>query len=211
MRRGILFCIVGPAGSGKTSVSEELLRDAQLGVKASLSVTARAPRANEVDGEHYHFVSVEEFQRRAKAKLFFEYEEVHGNWYGTPLKNLDDAILKGEDLLLRIDINGALRAKRKLPQDVVVIFLVAPSAAELERRIQARGSVSAEERARRLVTAKHEYARLQGNDRKAIDYIVVNEHFKVTVEQVRAIIEAERHRALRYQSAALAELCSMES
>jgi guanylate kinase len=141
-RTGILYCLIGPAGSGKTSLCERLLAEFGDAVRYSTSVTTRAPRPGEIPGKSYHFVTREEFEDARARGEFFEWEEVHGNLYGTRLSTLTDCIKSGIDLLLAIDIRGALKVRESFPFNAVLTFLVPPSVEELIARVTARNQIS---------------------------------------------------------------------
>ena len=211
-RRGMLICLVGPAGGGKTSHGEQLLRQNPGTLSLSVSATSRSPRLSEQDGVHYHFISREEFERRIQLGEFFEYEEVHGNLYGTLRKTLGDAIENGTDLLLDIDIKGALTFKKQYPRETVVIFLVPPSGQVLRERIVARGPISEVEMTTRLQTAKKEYEALFATLPHAgeIDYFVVNNDRSKALATMSAILEAERARLARICEEDLRRVCSVD-
>ena len=114
-REGLLFCVSSPAGAGKTTVCNLLLKSEGGGLKQSISVTSRAPRSDEKSGLSYEFVSRSEFETRIAQGFFYEWEEVHGNLYGTPRRTIEDAIASGQDLLLIIDIKGAKNLKMNFP------------------------------------------------------------------------------------------------
>lgn len=192
-RTGILFCLIGPAGSGKTTIAQKLMQEFQ-DLKRSISVTSRSPREGEVQGVNYHFISREEFQKKVSAGDFFEWEETHGNLYGTLKKTLSDAITSSSDLLLDIDIRGASNLKRAHPHNTLITFLLPPSSTELIKRIKGRGAVSQEEIDARLQTAKTEY-NLFLQDRegeKLVDFIVLNDSLDLSYNQVKGILIAGR-------------------
>lgn len=210
-REGILFCIIGPAGSGKTTIAQKLLSEFSGDVSRSISTTSRTPRPGEVNGVNYHFVTREEFQRKASAGEFFEWEETHGNLYGTLKKNLDDAVTTAKDLLLDIDIRGALNFKKSYGNNTVIIFLVPPSADELKKRMQGRASMPPEEMTKRLDTAKAEYG-LFLSDRtgaQQIDYAVLNDSLELSYQTIRGILIAERARASRTSQSDLKRLLTI--
>lgn len=201
-RLGMLFCLVGPAGGGKTSIALKLL-ESQLGnLKKSISVTSRAMRAGEEDGVSYYFVSRAAFEARVARAEFFEWEEVHGNYYGTLNESIDEAIRNGADLLFDIDIRGALTLRERFPLQAVSIFITPPTRAELRDRIQRRGSVDAADLERRLRTAGEEFERVRSlfHSDRALDYLVINDLLDRAVEMVHAIIVAERSRMIRFPS-----------
>ncbi len=208
-RRGMFFFLVGPAGGGKTTLAKRLLADHGDSLKLSVSATTRQPREGEREGESYFFMSRDEFQRRDARGELFEWEEIHGQLYGTLKQTVDDALSAGLDLLLPIDIKGALNFKSKLPNQVVVVFLLPPSAEVMRTRIMTRGSVTPEELERRLDTARHEYKHLMrvAEDPRAVDYCVVNEDIESAYAAVRSIFSAERHRLCRIDSKSLQKIC----
>ena len=156
-RQGLLLCLVGPAGSGKTTIGERVLAAERGALRQSVSVTSRQPRHGEVEGAHYHFISRGEFEARRDRGEFFEYEEIHENYYGTPRAPIEAAIAQGSDLLLIIDIRGALTTKRTFPLHTVIIFVTPYSSATLLSRIERRGGATQAEIERRLATARAEY------------------------------------------------------
>ncbi|RMD86504.1 MAG: guanylate kinase [Candidatus Dadabacteria bacterium] len=201
-REGILFCICGPAGVGKSTVARYLVENYSE-VEFSVSATSRPPRKGESDGVDYHFMSREEFERRISEGDFFEYEEVHGNYYGTLKSSVEGAITAGTDLLLDIDIKGALTFKRKKPDNTVIVFMVPPSLKELISRIKYRGSISDEELSRRLKTLEEEYRILFDLGKENIDYLVVNAELSETCDLVSYIFQAERMKLKRLERASI--------
>lgn len=210
-RAGMLLCIIGPAGGGKTTFTERLLSQEGEGVALSVSVTTRQPRPNERNGASYIFVSPEDFQHRVDAAEFFEWEEIHGNRYGTLKSTVDQALKGGRDLLLDIDIRGALNFKRALPNHTVVVFLVPPSVAVLQSRLKARGTISERELQTRMATAAREYAQLLELADKpgAVDYFVVNDVADETMRTLLSIVTAERARLIRMSKSEVRSICSL--
>ena len=198
-RSGICLCLCGPAGVGKSVIAGRLLEQFGAGLGRSVSYTSRAPRAGEKDGQAYHFVSAEKFKQLAAQGTFFEWEQVHSNFYGTPQAEVDGVSGGERDLLLVIDIKGALRFKSKLPQSSVVVFLLPPSSAELARRMQERGALPPAEMQARLATWRAE-ARIVDEHRAEIDYLVLNSDLDQTFIKISAILQAERSRCARVQS-----------
>lgn len=187
---GIVFVVSAPSGAGKATVIGRVLeRDKRLA--HTVSATTRRPRNGEVNGKDYHFLSEEAFRRRIAEGDFIEYAEVHGNLYGTLSDELERLFKAGKDGILELDVQG-MRAMREAGLDVVTIFIMAPSIAELERRLVERGKDSAEEIARRV-----ERARIEIESRHEYDYIIMNERVDEAAADLEAIVRAERRRATR--------------
>lgn len=210
-RTGILFCMIGPAGGGKTTFTERLLADQRDSMQLSISVTTRTARPRERDGSSYHFVTKEEFEARVNRGEFFEWEEIHGNRYGTLKSTVDEAVQGNADLLLDIDIKGALRFKKALPLNTVVIFLVPPSGTILKSRLEARGAISEAELATRLKTAEREYQTLVdlADQPGAVDYFVVNDVVEETYRTLQSIVSAERARLVRFAKEDVKAVCTL--
>lgn len=210
-RSGMLLCMIGPAGGGKTTFTERLLADQRDSMRLSISVTTRKPRERERDGSSYFFVAAQEFESRIGRGEFFEWEEIHGNRYGTLKATVDEALSGNTDLLLDIDIKGALRFKKALPLNTVVVFLVPPSVTVLKSRLESRGSISPSELATRLATAEREYTTLlELADRPgAVDYFVVNDVAEETYRTLRAIVDAERVRLIRLSKDGVRAICTL--
>ena len=211
-REGILFVIVGPTGSGKSTLCKRLIDEFKEDMRYSVSVTSRPPRANEIQGVSYHFISREEFVARRERSEFFEWEETHGNLYGTLRSSLENGIKDGHDLLFQIDIRGALTMKRNFPGNTVAIFVLPPSFEVLKERLRGRGTVDPEELRRRFSTAKEEYDALRAlsSDKGKIDYVVLNHELEETYATVRGIVMAERSRYARLDAASLEKFCKVE-
>ncbi len=185
MNRGVLAVISGPSGSGKGTITSILAKDPHISL--SVSATTRSPRAGEVNGIHYWFLSREEFQAQIKSGDMLEHNEYCGNFYGTPKQGLETLLQSGQDVILEIDVNGARQVKRRL--DVVTIFILPPSVQELKSRLFGRGTEKPEVVKRRLLEAIGEMQAAED-----YDYVVVNDSLEEAVEDVRAILRAERHR-----------------
>ena len=190
MTRGLLIVISGASGTGKGTVCKKILSDLPA-VAYSISATTRAPRPGEVDGREYYFLSVEEFKSWIADGKFLEHAEVYGNFYGTPLNKIEERLNRGEDILLEIDVQGALNVKRKCPEGIY-IFLLPPSLEELKRRIEGRGTETPESLARRLKNAVAEI-----KIGLEYDYVVVNDSIENAVEKIKAILTAERLKVAR--------------
>jgi len=211
-RQGVLFCLVGPTGSGKSTVGSHLLERSGETLKLSISVTSRAPRPGEHNGRDYYFVSPEDFQAKVKLDQFFEWEEVHGRCYGTLKETVDQAVAGDHDLLLDIDIRGALNFKASYPKHTVIVFMLAPSSETLIDRVRSRSALDPSEEQKRLETAREEYASLllsQSNQDGAIDYVVINDTLADTSERVFGILNAERQRLSRLPEKELTRLCML--
>ncbi len=186
MGRGRLFVISGPSGVGKGTLAKRLIRD--MDIVFSVSMTTRTPRVGEIDGTSYHFVDRQEFQKRIDQNGFLEYAEVYGNYYGTPLKETLDVINSGQDLLLDIDIQGALQVKKNYP-DGVFIFILPPSMAELRKRITGRRTETPESLERRMGATLHEVSYVE-----KYDYCVINGEIDEALNRLKAILIAEHSR-----------------
>ena len=199
---GTLFVLAAPSGAGKSSLVSSLLEtDSQITL--SVSLTTRLPRPHEVDGQHYHFVPRDEFERDIAAGVFLEHAEVHGNLYGTLRANVDTLLARGRDVLLEIDWQGAVQVRR-CAADCVSIFILPPSRAELERRLRGRASDSEQVIERRLHNSRCEITHAC-----EFDYIMVNDVFADALKDLQAIVCAVRQRSgiqLQRHAALIAEL-----
>lgn len=185
MKRGLLIVVSGASGTGKGTVCKKILADMPE-VAYSISATTRAPRPGETDGKEYYFISRDEFKAWIAEDRFLEFADVYGNFYGTPLNKIEERLNRGEDILLEIDVQGALNVKRKCP-DGIYIFLLPPSLEELKRRIEGRGTETAESLQRRLANAIAEI-----KIGREYNYVVVNDTVNNAVAQIKAILVAER-------------------
>jgi guanylate kinase len=186
--------VCGPSGAGKTTVARALVASGDP-IIFSVSATTRAVRPGERPGLDYHFVTREEFRSGIDAARFLEWAEVHGELYGTPRANLEEAERQGKVLVLDIDVQGARQVQQARP-DTVTIFLLPPSYDVLMERLRARGSEDSERLRRRLQTARREL-----QDVASFQYAVVNDHLEGTVNLVRAIITGEGQRLSRRSEA----------
>ena len=188
-KQGILFVLSAPSGAGKDTVINKL-RERGVDFHVVSSVTTRAPRPGESDGNPYHFVSEETFQRMVQQGELLEHAQVYGNWYGQPLQQVQDNLRIGRDVLLKIDVKGAATVRQKV-LGAVFIFLMPGSAKEQVERLTHRQTETEEEQARRLAEARTELAQ-----REQFEYCIVNRQGRVddAVTQLQAILLAEHCR-----------------
>ncbi len=182
-----LLVLSAPSGGGKTTVCDLLLKRLPW-LKRTVTATTRKPRVGEKDGRDYWFLSAAEFNRRVAEGGFFEYAQVHGNYYGTPAREVGDALKRGRSLVLVIDVQGgaAVKGRRK---DSVLVFLAPPSMAELRRRLARRGTESPSALRRRLREAARECAA-----GAQYDYLIINDDLDETVEDLAQVCRVARHR-----------------
>jgi guanylate kinase len=185
-RRGVMFVISSPSGAGKSALSR-LLLDEDKQIHLSVSVTTRPRRPSEVDGVHYHFLSVKGFEALRDRGDLLEWAEVHGNFYGTPRGPVELALAEGRDVLFDIDVQGTLQLYEKMRTDVVSVFILPPSIPELERRLRRRAEDADAVIAKRLRNAGGEIA--HWND---YDYVLVNEDIQTCFGQLKRILAVER-------------------
>lgn len=188
-RRGLLFVLSAPSGTGKDTVIHALKHQG-LNFYVVPSITTRSPRPGESEGNPYHFVSQETFEHMANQGELLEYANVHGNWYGQPRKPIRENLSVGRDVLLKIDVKGAATIRKKVP-DAIFIFLIPGSLEELTQRLIERQTETEEELQRRLADARKELA-----EQHWYDYLVTNRdgHLQEAVDCLRAIILAEHCR-----------------
>ncbi|MFV8827094.1 guanylate kinase [Alkalihalobacterium sp. APHAB7] len=182
--KGLLIVLSGPAGVGKGTVCSAL-RQENTDIQYSVSATTRAPREGEVDGVNYFFKSRDEFEEMIKNDALLEWAEYVGNYYGTPIDYVKKTIDEGNDIILEIEVQGALKVKERLPEGVF-IFLMPPSLAELRKRIEGRGTETAEVINKRMTVAKEEIDMM-----KKYDYVVENDEVQAAVNRIKAIVTAE--------------------
>jgi guanylate kinase len=191
-RQGLLLVISAPSGGGKSAVLKQLLNE-DKSLCYSVSYTSRPPRASEVDGRDFHFVTRERFLELTRQNAFYEHAEVHGNLYGTSASVIEDALNSRCDVAMDVDIQGGLNIKKRRP-DAALIFLMPPSMNILERRLRTRASDAEEHIRLRMNNAAREIQHWM-----QYDYVVVNEVLTRTVDTVKQILHAERQRASRYK------------
>ena len=185
--KGKTFIIAGPSGVGKGTIIQALFAQ-QKNLYFSVSATTRAPRPGEVDGVHYHFLTREQFLRWIAEDAFLEHAEYIGNFYGTPKRYVDEAMDRGEDVILDIEVQGAEQVYQKRP-DTIRIFIAPPSWQELERRLTSRGTETPEKVRGRLARAREEFSYAEG-----YNYVVINNTVEEAVREIQAIICAEHCR-----------------
>ena len=190
-RRGLMFILSSPSGAGKTTISRMLL-DADPAIKLSVSVTTRPPRPGEVDGVHYYFVDDAEFDRLVEEDDFYEWAHVFGYRYGTPKGHIRNALKEGQDFLFDIDWQGTQQLKQKDDQDVVTVFILPPSLAELRKRLESRAQDSSE-----VIESRMERARGEISHWAEYDYVVVNDDVDACFAKVQEVLDAERMRRTR--------------
>ncbi|NRG18944.1 guanylate kinase [Rhizobiales bacterium] len=191
-RRGLMLVLSSPSGAGKSTIARQLLEQEKPRIDLSVSVTTRPRRTSEIDGVHYHFISQERFQHMRERDELLEWAEVHGNFYGTPRDPVEKALESGRDVLFDIDIQGTFQLYEKMRSDVVSIFILPPSIAEMKSRLHRRAEDDGEVILRRLETAVGEMRHW-----KDYDYVIVNEDLERAFKGARAILQAERLRRVR--------------
>lgn len=190
-RRGLMLVMSSPSGAGKTTISRELVRlDGNLTM--SVSATTRAPRSVEVEGKDYFFLDQDGFKKMMEQGEFLEHAEVFGNLYGTPRGPVDAVLSEGEDVLFDVDWQGTQQLEESAGKDLVSIFILPPSNEELERRLKTRAQDTAEVVRGRMAKAADEMSHFQ-----EYHYVIVNHDVQESVEQVQAILRAERLRRAR--------------
>ena len=188
MRKGRTFVVSGPSGVGKSTVLKALL-ESRKNLYFSVSATTRDPRPGELDGIHYHFMDVESFRKWIAMDQFLEYAEYVGNFYGTPKKFVDDAMEAGKDVILEIEIQGALKVKEKFPE-AVLVFVMPPSAGELKRRLIGRGTEPLS-----IIDARLKRAAEEAVGIEKYDYIIVNDDVNECAARLHALIQSQHCRA----------------
>ena len=189
-RKGILIVVSGFSGAGKGTLMKELLKRYD-NYALSVSMTTRAPREGEVDGESYFFVDKETFERTIAEDGLIEYASYCGNYYGTPRKYVEKCLQDGRDVILEIEIQGALKVKEKFPE-TLLLFVMPPSAAELKRRLEGRGTESPEVIRERLMRASEEAEGIEN-----YEYLIINDDLDECVREMNDIINAARRNPVR--------------
>jgi guanylate kinase len=190
-RRGLMFVMSSPSGAGKTTLTR-LLVQKEANIELSISVTTRPRRQSEVEGVHYYFVTRPQFEKMRDSGELLEWAEVHGNYYGTPAKPVEKALAKGRDVLFDIDYQGTRQLYKRAASDVVSIFILPPSIAEMKKRIRRRATEDDATLKKRLATAKHEVPRWV-----EYDYVIINDDLDEAFADIHSILQAERMKRQR--------------
>lgn len=190
MRKGILFVVSGPSGVGKTSMIKSILSSIKDAV-FSVSCTTRPKRPGEVDGEDYFFVNEEEFKKMIEKDEFLEWARVHGYLYGTPKKFVEDNVSKGKDVILDIDVQGALSVKKRV-KEAVYIFIAPPSMEDLRKRLEKRKTEDREVMEKRLEDARWELQLIE-----EFDYLIINRDLMEAINDLKSIMRSEKLKTIR--------------
>ena len=192
-----MLVLSSPSGAGKSSIARSLIDEERERIFLSISVTTRARRPSEAEGIHYHFVDATRFARMRDGGELLEWAEVHGNLYATPRDPVEKALSEGRDVLFDIDWQGASQLRENMPDDVVSVFILPPSMAELRSRLERRAEDNTETIAHRLANAGDELSHWP-----EYDYVVVNTDLQQSLAVVHSILLAERHRRVRQRGLA---------
>ncbi len=195
-KEGLLIVVSGPSGAGKGTICKAFLNKNDE-IKLSVSATTRKPREGEIHGVNYYFTPKEEFKEMIQKGEFLEYAKVYDNFYGTPKASVLETLSKGKDVLLEIDIQGAMQVKEKYPNGVFV-FILPPSLEELKNRIVGRGTESEEDIKKRFGSAFSEIQQIEN-----YDYFIFNDELEKSVNELEVIIYAEKHKVSRYKNTIL--------
>lgn len=202
--RGLLIVMTGASGVGKGTLREQWL--AGQDVFYSISWTTRSPRPGEVDGRDYIFVSPEAFQEQVALQGFLEHAEFVGNHYGTPIAPIEAALQRGQDVILEIEVEGAMQVRERLGQGAILVFIMPPSLSELRRRLVGRATETPEKIEKRLTRAHDEIQHAH-----AFDYVVVNDDVPTAVAQLRTVQAAERAAQKAPRERTAAEVAHMQA
>lgn len=194
-RRGLIVILSSPSGAGKTTLTRMLMQDKTLDLTLSVSVTTRVRRSSEVDGIHYRFIDRREFDRMKEGGDLLEWAEVHGAGYGTPCAPVERVLAQGRDMLFDVDWQGARQMRERLGDDVVSVFVLPPSMAELRSRLERRAEDSSGTIEQRLEAARHEIERW-----RAYKYVIVNDDLQRAYDDLLAIVRAERLKVKRVEA-----------
>lgn len=190
--KGLLIVVSGPSGAGKDTICQKLIKE-NSNIWMSVSMTTRKPRPLEKDGVDYFFVSSEEFENKINDNTFLEYASYNDNYYGTPKDKVDEKLNEGKDVILVIDINGAVNIKKIIPS-ALFIFIMPPDMETLKNRLIGRKTESKDKVVKRFITAYNEV-----NNYKKYNYVVVNDKVEDAVNKVKSIIQSEKCRVDRIE------------
>ena len=190
-KKGLLVVVSGPSGAGKGTICKNFM-ELNKEMLLSISSTTRNPRENEIDGVNYNFITKQDFEDLIGTDSLLEYVHVFGNYYGTPKKWVLECIEKGKDVLLEIEIVGAMKVKEKYP-DAILVFVLPPSLKELKNRIITRGTETIEQIENRMARAMQEIKTIE-----KYDYFIFNDNLTRAVNDLEAIISAEKNKVNRY-------------
>lgn len=190
--KGLLIVVSGPSGAGKDTICQKLIKE-NSNIWMSVSMTTRKPRPLEKDGVDYFFVSSEEFENKIKGNTFLEYASYNDNYYGTPKDKVEEKLNEGKDVILVIDINGAVNIKKIIPS-ALFIFIMPPDMETLKNRLIGRKTESKDKVVQRFITAYNEV-----NNYKKYNYVVVNDKVEDAVNKVKSIIQSEKCRVDRIE------------
>ena len=190
--KGLLIVVSGPSGAGKDTICQKLIKD-DSNIWMSVSMTTRKPRPLEKDGVDYFFVSSEEFENKINDNTFLEYASYNDNYYGTPKDKVEEKLNEGKDVILVIDINGAINIKKIIPS-ALFIFIMPPDMETLKNRLIGRKTESKDKVVKRFITAYNEV-----NNYKKYNYVVVNDKVEDAVNKVKSIIQSEKCRVDRIE------------
>jgi guanylate kinase len=185
-RRGVMLVIASPSGAGKSSISRQLFSQ-DPNIALSVSITTRARRTDEIDSTHYHFIDIPKFEQMRDRGELLEWAEVHGNFYATPREKVEERLSAGKDILFDIDYQGTLQLYENCRDDMVTVFILPPSIAELRARLERRAQDSNDTIEKRLRNARKEMEHYS-----EYDYVLVNEDLEQSVQMVRSILASAR-------------------
>lgn len=191
-KRGLLIVLSGPSGVGKGTIRKAMFEKENHNFTYSISMTTRKPREGEVDGKDYYFVTKDEFLKRIDEGKFLEHAEFVGNYYGTPLDKVNEQLDLGKEVILEIDVKGAMQVKKKVP-DAVLIFILPPTKETLYERLKGRGTETEEVIKKRIETANEELL-----ISKNYDYAVINDKVDKAVDEIMEIIDSEHLKVDRF-------------
>ena len=188
--KGVLVVISSPSGAGKTTIAKNLVSK-KLNIELSVSLTTRKPRPQEVNGVDYHFVSRDFFKKKIKQNSFLEHAKVFDNFYGTIKKDITDKLKKGINILLDIDWQGARQVRKKMPEDLVSVFILPPSLKELKKRLKKReNNIS-------FVNKRMSKARKEIAHWREYDYAIINKDLKKCIKEIKTILDVDKNRPSR--------------